>query len=261
MELPRRIPAVLMAVALLAGCSAPGPGGGSPSGGKSVLDITWGWGWDASSSAGPYGDMSPAVREKKNDYYREHVRTEDAAGVPLAPVDQVQFLPEAKSNAPTGEPVQPASFVDTAGRPVRLEDFKGKRSLVLVFTRGFAGYLCPMCTSYTAQIAHRYGEITAAGAEVLLVFPGSPDRVEEFVKAARATLEEQGPGALPFPVLLDVDLAKVDAFGIRGDLARPSTFIVDRAGSVRFAYVGEQPHERPDVETILAELLRLEPAK
>jgi len=248
-----------LAALLAAGCAAPGPGGGPAAG--SVLDLTWGWGWDATSSTGPYSDMSPAVREARLDYYRDHVRTEDAGGAPLAPVDQVAFLPDAKSNAPTGKPLEPASFVDTAGRPVRLEDYRGRQALVLVFTRGFPGYLCPMCTSYTAQIAHRYPEIRAAGAEVLLVFPGSPERVEEFVQAARAILEEQGPGALPFPVLLDTDLKRVDAFGIRGDLARPSTFVVDRAGGVRFAFVGDQPHERPDLDTILSELKRLEPAK
>ncbi len=56
----------------------------------------------------------------------------------------------------------------------------------------------------------------------------------------------------------------IRAYGVLDEarnVAWRSTFIVDRAGSVRFAYVGEQPHERPDVETILAELKRLEPAK
>ncbi|MCK6480644.1 MAG: peroxiredoxin family protein [Planctomycetaceae bacterium] len=255
----RAILASTLAAILLAGCSAPGGGGSSST--RSVLDLTWGWGWNAVGGTGPYADQTPAMRERHLAYYRERIRTEDRNGTPLAPVEQVQFLPGAESNAPTGQAVEPASFVDVEGRPVRLEDYRGKRNLVLVFTRGFPGYLCPLCTSYTAQIAHRYRDIAAAGGEVLLVFPGSPEKVGEFVKAARAILEESGPGALPFPVLLDVDLKRVDAFGIRGDLARPSTFIVDREGKVRYAFVGDQPHERPDLDTLLAELKRLEPAK
>jgi peroxiredoxin len=137
-----------------------------------------------------------------------------------------------------------------------MEDYRGKRSVVLVFTRGYPGYICPLCTSYTAQIAHRYADIAAAGAEVLLVFPGSPEKVGDFVKAAREVLELEGPGALPFPVLLDVEMKNVELFGIRGELARPSTYVIDRTGTVRFAFVGEQPHERPDVDTILRELRR-----
>lgn len=248
--------AVLLALAVAASACAGGPGTARK---RSVLDITWGWGWNLSGGGGPYDDAA-AAREK-TAYYEERVRTEDAAGNPVAPLEQVAFVPAAKSNAPTGAAADPVSFVDTAGRPVRLEDYRGKRSLVLVFTRGFPGYLCPMCTSYTAQIAHRYPEIAAAGGEVLLVFPGSPERVGEFVAAAREILEQEGPGALPFPVLLDMNLKNVEAFGIQGDLARPSTYVIDRAGRVRFAYVGDLPHERPDVDSILAEIRRLEPAE
>ena len=251
----------MLALAVVSGCAAEGGGGGRKSSGKSVMDLTWGWGWNRTGSSGPYSDMSPAMREKRLDYYRDHVRMEDAQGNALRPVDQVQFVAAAKANAPTGGAATPAGFVDAAGRSVRLEDYRGKRVLVLVFTRGFPGYLCPMCTSYTAQIAHRYSEIAAAGAEVLLVFPGDPGKVEEFVQAARDILEEEGAGALPFPVLLDVDLKAVHAFGIEGDLAKPSTYVIDRAGKVRFAFVGDQPHERPDVDTILAEVRRAEGTK
>lgn len=239
-----------------AGCSAPGTG--PAPGTKNVLDMTWGRDWDLAGAAGPYQDLTPAEREQRFEYYRSRVRTADAAGSPVRPVEQVAFLPEAEArpNAPTGAAADPASFVDTRGATVSLADFKGKKSLVLVFTRGFSGYLCPLCASYTAQIAHRYKDIAAAGAEVLVVFPGSPDKVADFVRAAREITEQEGPGALPFPVLLDVSLKNVKAFGIEGDLAKPSTYVIDRAGAVRYAFVGSQPHERPDVATILAELKR-----
>lgn len=249
--------AALAAVAALAtaGCAAGGTGGG-----KSVLDATWGWGWDLSGSAGPYADMSPAERERELDYYRSHVKTADAQGKPVPLVDQVEFVKEAKPNAPAAK-VPEGAFVDAQGRPVRLEDWRGKASLVLVFTRGYPGYVCPLCASYTAQIAHRYREIKEAGAEVLVVFPGAADKVEDFVKAAREILEQEGPGSLPYPVLLDADLSHVSAFGIKGDLAKPSTYVIDRAGAVRYAFVGSQPHERPDLATILSEVRRAEGKK
>ncbi len=246
--------AALGAALALAGCAAPGTGTGRPA--KSVMDLTWGWGWDLSGSSGPYQDLTPAEREARLDYYRSRVRTQDAQGNPVKPVDQVEFLRDAKPNAPTGGAVEPATFLDSQGHSVSLADYKGKKSVVLVFTRGFSGYICPLCTSYTAQIAYRYKDIAAAGAEVLVVFPGSPEKVADFIRAAREILEQEGPGALPFPVLLDVTLKNVKAFGIQGDLARPSTYVIDRDGTVLYSFVGDQPHERPDVQTILTVLRR-----
>jgi peroxiredoxin len=185
------------------------------------------------------------------------VRTEDAAGNPVPAVAQVTFVADAKANAPTGQPVFPETFVDQSGRTVRLEDYRGKRNVLLVFTRGFPGYICPLCTTYTAQVVHEYAAIAATGTEVVLVFPGSPDKVDAFVGAAKEIVEMEGAAALPFPVVLDADLAHVDRFGIRGDLSKPATYIIDRAGTVRYAYVGAQAHDRPDMPTLLAELKRL----
>jgi len=241
------------AVVGAAGCGAPG----KPADPPNVLDLTWGRGWERPSSGDVYADLPADERERKLEYYRALVRMWDGAGRAVKPLDQVSFRKAPPSNAPTGEAAKPAEFVDQRGRRVRLEDWKGKKNLVLVFTRGYPGYICPLCTTYTAQVASRYRDIVAAGAEVLLVFPGSKERVDDFVRAAREILESEGEGALPFPVLLDTELRNVDLFGIRGDLAKPATYVIDRAGAVRYAFVGEQPHERPDVETILAELRRL----
>jgi peroxiredoxin len=248
-----RFVAFAAAAAVLAGCGAPGGGGR-----RSVLDATWGWGWDRRGAPqGPYADAPPAEREERLDYYRDLVRTEDAAGNPVAPVDQVRFTPDAASNAPTGAPVLPESFVGQDGGTVRLEDFRGRRNILLVFTRGFPGYICPLCTTYTAQVVHRYADIAATGTEVVLVFPGAPDKVANFVSAAREIVAIEGSAALPFPVVLDPELAHVDRFGIRGDLSKPATYIIDREGTVRYAYVGAQPHDRPDMATLVSELRRL----
>ncbi len=243
-----RVTAMAAAAALLTACA---------SGPKSVLDITWGSGWSR-GSADIYEDDDP-MREKHLQYYIDQVTTHDAAGMPLAPVDQVQFQEDLPSNAETGQSADEAAFFDAEGNRVSIEDYKGNKHLVLVFTRGYPGYVCPLCTSYTAQITHRYAELAAADAEVLLVFPGSPKKVNDFVRACREIVELEGEGALPFPVLLDANLKNVEMFGIQGDLARPSTYVIDKAGTVRYAFVGDQPHERPDVDTILRELQRLEP--
>ena len=48
-----------------------------------------------------------------------------------------------------------------------------------------------------------------------------------------------------------------DRLGIRADLALPSTYILDRDGKVRLAYVGATLTDRPSVKAMLDQLDRL----
>jgi len=69
---------------------------------------------------------------------------------------------------------------------------------------------------------------------------------------------------LALPILIDADRAITKRYGVYHPLgldalntARPSTFLIDRDGTVRFMYVGEGQNDRPDPETIVAELRKL----
>ena len=62
---------------------------------------------------------------------------------------------------------------------------------------------------------------------------------------------------IPYPILLDINLTGVDQLGIRAELAKPSTYIIDREGRVRFAYVGESIADRPTVDSVLRQLDQL----
>ena len=99
----------------------------------------------------------------------------------------------------------------------------------------------------------------------MLVYPiTKPDesqRLDEFLKATfRQTAS--GVSSLPFPVVLDIGLKAVDALGIRKDLAKPATYILDKTGQVRYAYVGATLSDRPSIKAILKQLdtLRQEPS-
>ena len=149
-----------------------------------------------------------------------------------------------------------ATLVDGQGQERRLSEYRG-RPVVLVFNRGFAGYICPYCTTYTAQIASRYDELVACGAEVVLVFPtkeDTQDQREAFAQAVDEILAEEGEEGLPFPVFLDPGLKVITEFNLLGSLSKPATFILDSQGTVRYAYVGTAPDERPSVDRIVLEL-------
>lgn len=177
---------------------------------------------------------------------------------PPSKLRRFAFKADAPSNRPVDVPLpgEDAELTAPDGRIARVSDYRG-RPVILVFNRGFAGFVCPYCTTYTAQLATRYDEIRAAGAELLLVYPTRETdeaRVLEFTDAVNELLAEEGEGALPFPVFLDRGLAATVRFNITGDITKPSTFILDRDGIVRYAHVGDQPDDRPSVERVLKEL-------
>jgi peroxiredoxin len=56
---------------------------------------------------------------------------------------------------------------------------------------------------------------------------------------------------------LDEDYQAVERLGIRADQAKPSTYILDKQGKVRFAYVGKDTTDRPSVKAMLDQLDKL----
>jgi peroxiredoxin len=169
---------------------------------------------------------------------------------------RADFVDDAKSNTKVDLAALDLTFIDRNGKSVDLKNYRGKKNVVLVVTRGYVtsegkGSFCPYCTTQTTRLIAQYDEFTKRDAEVLLVFPGPKDHVEQFVKKAERGIELE---PTPFPVLLDENFAAVDKLGIRGDLAKPSTYIIDKKGQVRFAYVGTNSGDRPSVKALLQQL-------
>lgn len=210
-------------------------------------NYAFGWApgsWCVAIFATWVGLLAPGCQPGPPDPY-------DYSGVPINFKDQVQ------TNATVEEDDLNLTFIDTKGNKVAIGDFRGKKNVVLVFTRGFPGQICPFCTAQTSRLLATYPEFTRRNAEVLAVFPGQKSRVSDFLKAVHAQ-NTAGPAEPPFPVLLDEELAAVDRLGIRGDLAKPSTYILDKQGRVRFAYVGAHVSDRPSIKALLQELDSIE---
>jgi peroxiredoxin len=167
-----------------------------------------------------------------------------------------------KDNAPANARVStdnfPLTFVDSEGRPVDLTRYRGKK-VVLVVLRGMArsenGQFCPSCLAQFGSLACNQAEFTRRGAEVLIVFPGPSERLGEFIQIARR--QTPGEPTASFRVLLDRECSACERLGIRDDLAKPSTYVLDARGNVTYAYVGQTSTDRPSVKAILAQLDRL----
>jgi peroxiredoxin len=165
-----------------------------------------------------------------------------------------------KDDAPTNASVDPAtfplSFIDLHGQPVDLSKFRGQKKVVLVVLRGMpqspGGQFCPSCLAQTSSLLAQRQKFTERGAEVLLVYPGPTDRLGEFLQTAR--MQTPGEPQQAFRVLLDEECRACDRLGIRADLAKPSTYVLDTRGNLVYAYVGATSTDRPSIQAILAQL-------
>jgi peroxiredoxin len=130
--------------------------------------------------------------------------------------------------------------------------------VVLVFTEGFSGMLCPFCKTQTSRLVANYEKFAALNAEVLVVYPGERDHLKEFIEAAQNGDKEQ-VDAVPFPIVLDPKLSAVKHFDISSKLAHPSTYVIDKQGNVQLAYVGkDMSPDRPSIKALLETLERAE---
>ncbi|QDU27547.1 AhpC/TSA family protein [Anatilimnocola aggregata] len=160
-------------------------------------------------------------------------------------------------------------FTNDQGAPVSLRELVGKKHQVIVFTRGSLASVsywnkgktkeglvnvCPYCTSQVSGLAAVADQFHEAGAEVLVVFPVSKAAEAKDAEPIRAI---NTPNQVPvFPLWLDLDLKAVDALAIRAHLARPSSFILDKAGQLRFSYVGSNA-DRPSGNELLRQVREL----
>lgn len=185
----------------------------------------------------------------------------------------VKFVDDAQSNA-TADPSQLTSIKLTRpdGTVASLPELSQQKYTVLVISRGlvrsatinesggYAKQFCTYCSTQTSRLIANYADFKKRSAEVVLVFPvarqADAEEIQNFagqVQGPQKTTQD-----FPFPIVLDVDLIAVDALGIRDDLSKPSTYILDQDGQVRFAYIGKSISDRPSIKALLAQLDQME---
>ena len=169
-----------------------------------------------------------------------------------------------------GGPAPDARLTDTEGRAVQLSEVWTAQPTVLVFLRHFG---CTFCREQVALLRREYARFREAGAEVVCIAQGDP----KTGKAFSIFFD------LPFPLLVcGADLSVYGAYGLeRGTLGQlfginswtrgvratfrghfigklvgdgfqmPGAFVVDRAGTIRFAHRHTEATDHPDTEALL----------
>jgi peroxiredoxin Q/BCP len=115
---------------------------------------------------------------------------------------------------------------DRDGKPVRLRDFRGKRSVVLYF---YPKDDTPGCTKESCAFRDRYEEFRDAGAEVIGVSSDGEESHRRFAEKHR----------LPFVLLSDHGGKVRKAYRVPaslGVLPGRVTFVIDEGGIVRHVF-------------------------
>lgn len=178
---------------------------------------------------------------------------------PWAPAGPIEFADDVQTNLQAPKNILDLEFVDAAGKGVTLKDLTGKKNLVLAVMRGqnYSGAACPFCSTQSARLIANYKDFQDRDSEVVILFPVEKQGDLTVLKRYQAEVAKQlnqGSWSTPFPLLLDVELKATNSLGIRGELAKPSTYIFDKKGQVRFAYVGRTSADRPSIKAMLKEL-------
>lgn len=128
--------------------------------------------------------------------------------------------------------------------PLRLADYRGEKTVVLVF---FPLAFSSLCTAEIGRIAEEYESWTRSGAEVVGISVDSPFVTQRFTRETGAS----------FPIVSDFnrdvvtayDVRNDDYFGMRG-VANRSVFVVDRAGVIRYAWTAGDQDRLPPFDEV-----------
>ncbi len=119
-------------------------------------------------------------------------------------------------------PAPELSLQNVTGKQESLSDYRDK----VVLVNNWATW-CPPCKAEIPTLEAYYKEHNADGFVVIGIEAGEAQKdVLEFVRASNIT----------YPIWIDLENASLKAFNSSG---LPNSYVIDRKGAVRFAWVGE----------------------
>jgi glutaredoxin-dependent peroxiredoxin len=143
-----------------------------------------------------------------------------------------------------GQPAPEFTLHDTTKNKVSLSDFKGKNVLLLFFPQAFTG----VCTKELCAVRDDISRYSNVNAQVIGI------SVDSVFTLAKFKEEQQ----YNFPLLSDFnkevsavyDSLYIDWILDMKGVSKRSAFIIDKAGTIRYAEVLESAGDMPDFKAI-----------
>jgi thioredoxin-dependent peroxiredoxin len=120
------------------------------------------------------------------------------------------------------------SLLSDKGDTVRLSDFRGKKSVVLIF---YPGDQTPGCTKQLCSIRDDYPLFEKKDAVVFGINPADADSHKAFVTKQN----------YQFPLLVDKDKKVAAAYDANGIFIQRTVYVIDTAGNIVYAKRGMPP--------------------
>lgn len=140
-----------------------------------------------------------------------------------------------------GGPTPPLALNDLNGKPLKLEDYRGK----VVMVQFWATY-CPPCLKEMPSMMRLQAKLAGKPFVILAVNMGETEKeVKDFLTKVNAD----------FTILMDSDGTALGAWKV---FVAPSTFLVDPKGNIRYALQGGVEWDAPEYVAKISEML---PAK
>jgi peroxiredoxin len=147
------------------------------------------------------------------------------------------------------------------GSSVSLEKERVKGITVLVLLRGFPGYQCPYCVKQVHDFVEHSADFAAKKANILLIHPGPPADLDQHAKEFLAKQADLPPN---IHLVIDPDYKMTNLYGLRWDAphetAYPSTFILDKHGTILFEKVSHSHGDVLQQRTFSASSKRISPS-
>ena len=135
----------------------------------------------------------------------------------------------------------------TGDRPCKLSDYRGKKPVILNFTRIFTEkQYCPLCFPHILEINENYEKFTEKGAEILTI--ASTDEAQ-----SKVVVKDLG---LKMPLLCDPNCGVFRRYGTGQALGAPlpAQFVLDREGKLTFTHLFSFLEPNASIERLLAAL-------
>lgn len=141
------------------------------------------------------------------------------------------------------------------GAPVALSGLLAKGRVVLIVLRGYPGYQCPYCQRQAHDFEAAAGKFADRNTELLLVYPGPSGDLAAHAQEFLSHSQQLPPN---FHLVIDPDYTFTNLYGLRwnaeAETAYPSTFLLDRNGTVLHRKISREHGDRTTAADVLAEL-------
>jgi mycoredoxin-dependent peroxiredoxin len=142
---------------------------------------------------------------------------------------------------PVGQKAPDFSERDGNGKPVRLNDFRGKKNVVLIF---YQGSFCHVCGKQLESFQTLLDNFSKNNTEVIGISADDDLHTQE-------TIGEHG---ITFSLIPDPQKAIIKLYGVpnlaKKGLAWPALFIVDKRGIITTSYTAKDSHRLSGPETL-----------